>query len=106
MITVNVTLRDGQERMLQGKPGRSVMEVIRDSGVDELMAICGGCCSCATCHVYVDPQYAAHLPPPGSDETDLLDCSEARTEQSRLSCQLRLDASMDGLKVAIAPEDD
>lgn len=106
MVTVHVTLRDGEERALKGKPGRSVMEVIRDSGVDELMAICGGCCSCATCHVYVDPAFADRLPALGPDENDLLDCSDVRTDRSRLSCQLRIDASFDGLRVAIAPEDD
>jgi 2Fe-2S ferredoxin len=42
-------------------PGRTVMEVIRDAGFDELLALCGGCCSCATCHVYVDPAFADKL---------------------------------------------
>jgi 2Fe-2S ferredoxin len=106
MITVNVTLRDGEERVLKGKPGRTVMEVIRDSGVDELMAICGGGCSCATCHVYVDPDFADRLPALAADENDLLDCSDARTDHSRLSCQLRLNPALEGIRVAIAPEDD
>ncbi len=82
------------------------MEAIRDAGVDELMAICGGGCSCATCHVYVDPEFAARLSPQGSDENDLLDCSDNRKETSRLSCQLRITPDVDGLRVAIAPEDD
>lgn len=105
MIAIHVTLRDGATRELSGRPGRTVMETLRDSGVDELMAICGGCCSCATCHVYVDPAFAALAPAPGPDENDLLDCSDHRTETSRLSCQMRLTPEFDGLRVTIAPED-
>lgn len=106
MVAIHVTLRSGEVRQIQGRPGRSVMEAIRDAGVDELMAICGGGCSCATCHVYVDPEFAALLSPQGSDENDLLDCSDSRKETSRLSCQLRITPDVDGLRVAIAPEDD
>lgn len=105
MIKIHVTLRDGETRELQGRPGLSVMEIIRDSGVDELMAICGGCCSCATCHVYVEPDFAAAMPPQRPDENDLLDCSDHRTDASRLSCQLRVTPEFDGLRVTIAPED-
>ncbi len=105
MVTINVTLRDGETRALQGRPGLTVMETIRDSGVDELMAICGGCCSCATCHVYVAPEFAALMPSQRPDENDLLDCSDHRTEASRLSCQLRLTPEFEGLRVTIAPED-
>jgi 2Fe-2S ferredoxin len=106
MVAIHVTLRSGEVREVRGRPGRSVMEAIRDGGIDELMAICGGCCSCATCHVYVDPDFAAVMPKQGSDEDDLLDCSDSRTETSRLSCQLRVTPEFDGLRVTIAPEDD
>jgi len=81
------------------------MEIIRDAGVDELLALCGGCCSCATCHVYVESGSLLDLPAMGQDENDLLDSSEHRRPTSRLSCQLRFDARFDGLTVAIAPED-
>ena len=81
------------------------MEAMRDAGIDELLALCGGCCSCATCHVYVEPSTAALLPLMSDDENDLLDSSDHRTAQSRLSCQLVLTDAMDGLKVAVAPED-
>ena len=67
------------------------MEVIRDAGIDELLALCGGCCSCATCHVHVDPDFAARLPPMSEDENDLLDSSDDRDETSRLSCQIPFD---------------
>jgi 2Fe-2S ferredoxin len=100
-----VVTREGQETTLEGEAGLSVMEVIRDNGIDELLALCGGCCSCATCHVHVDPSFAAKLPAMSEDENDLLDSSDHRNETSRLSCQISLTAELDGLKVTIAPED-
>ncbi|MBB3983050.1 2Fe-2S ferredoxin [Sphingobium fontiphilum] len=100
-----VVNRDGEERAVDGADGLSVMEVIRDNGFDELLALCGGCCSCATCHVYVDPAFAGALPPVSEDESDLLDSSDHRNETSRLSCQIMLSDAVDGLRVTIAPED-
>jgi len=100
-----VVTRDGEESVFDADPGLSVMEVIRDNGVDELLALCGGCCSCATCHVYVDPAFAGILPQMSDDENDLLDSSDHRNERSRLSCQLPMTAELDGLTVTIAPED-
>jgi 2Fe-2S ferredoxin len=100
-----VVTREGEEREIEGESGLSVMEVIRDAGIDELLALCGGCCSCATCHVHVDPAFIGMLPPLGEDENDLLDSSDDRNEYSRLSCQLPFDDSLDGLKVKIAAED-
>ncbi|ATI83041.1 2Fe-2S iron-sulfur cluster-binding protein [Sphingobium yanoikuyae] len=102
LIVVN---RDGAEQTVQGDKGLSVMEVIRDHGFDELLALCGGCCSCATCHVYVDPAFADALPAMSEDENDLLDSSDHRNETSRLSCQVVLSDALDGLRVTIAPED-
>ena len=81
------------------------MEMVRDAGFDELLALCGGCCSCATCHIFVDPAFADKLPPMSDDENDLLDSSDHRKETSRLSCQLAFTPALDGLKVEIAPED-
>ncbi|GLI96881.1 2Fe-2S iron-sulfur cluster-binding protein [Sphingobium sp. BS19] len=102
LIVVN---RAGEEKSVEGDTGLSVMEVIRDNGFDELLALCGGCCSCATCHVYVDPAFEAALPALSEDEDDLLDSSDHRNETSRLSCQLVLTDALEGLKVTIAPED-
>ncbi|RYD58052.1 MAG: 2Fe-2S iron-sulfur cluster binding domain-containing protein, partial [Sphingomonadales bacterium] len=78
---------------------------IRENGFDELLALCGGCCSCATCHVHVDPEFAAKLPPLSEDEDDLLESSSGRDERSRLSCQLPFTDALDGLRVTIAEED-
>ena len=100
-----VVTREGQESVVEGDAGLSVMEVIRDNGFDELMALCGGCCSCATCHVFVDPAFADQLPPMSEDENDLLDSSDHRNDSSRLSCQIPFSAALDGLRVTIAPED-
>jgi 2Fe-2S ferredoxin len=105
MPQLTVTTREGEERTLEFPLGMTVMEVIRDAGIHELMALCGGSCSCATCHVYVDPQFAAALAPISTDENDLLDGSNHRKESSRLSCQIKLSPQLDGLHVTIAPED-
>jgi ferredoxin, 2Fe-2S len=100
-----VVTRNGEEREVMGDAGLSVMEVIRDNGFDELLALCGGCCSCATCHVHVDPDFADKLPPMGEDENDLLDSSSDRDDHSRLSCQIQFTSALDGLRVRIAEED-
>jgi Ferredoxin len=105
MVTIRVTDRAGQEKAVDGQEGLSIMEVIRENGFDDLLALCGGCCSCATCHVHVAPEYLSLLPPMSDDESDLLDSSDHRIDGSRLSCQLRCTASLDGLRVTIAPED-
>jgi len=95
----------GSEREIDVANGISVMEAIRDNGFDELLALCGGCCSCATCHVYVDPAFSGKLPAISEDENDLLDSSDHRNDSSRLSCQLHVSDAVDGLRVTIAPED-
>ena len=100
-----VVTREGEEREVMGESGLSVMEVIRENGFDELLALCGGCCSCATCHVHVDPEFAAKLPPMSEDENDLLDSSASRDDYSRLSCQIQFSDALDGMKVTIADED-
>jgi 2Fe-2S ferredoxin len=81
------------------------MEIIRDAGFDELLALCGGCCSCATCHIHVDAAFAASSPAMSEDENDLLDSSSHRNTESRLSCQIPFSAALDGLRVTIAEED-
>jgi 2Fe-2S ferredoxin len=105
MPSLNIVTRDGTERTVEARAGWSVMENIRDNGFDELLALCGGCCSCATCHVHVDPSWFGRLKPRGADEDDLLDTSDHRVETSRLSCQILFSDELDGLRVTIAPED-
>lgn len=104
MTSLIVVDRSGQEHLLEAMDGRSIMEIVRDSGIDELLALCGGCCSCATCHVYVD-EGRASFPPLSDDENDLLDSSSQRTATSRLSCQLIVKGAVAPIKVSIAPAD-
>jgi ferredoxin, 2Fe-2S len=105
MPQLTVVTREGQERTVSAGDGLSLMEAIRDNGFDELLALCGGCCSCATCHVHVDPAFLDKLPPMSLDEDDLLDSSSDRDETSRLSCQVPFTAALDGIRVRIAEED-
>jgi 2Fe-2S ferredoxin len=100
-----VVTRAGEESVVDVADGLTVMEAIRDNGFDELLALCGGCCSCATCHVPVDPAFKDRLPPMSEDEDDLLESSDHRDENSRLGCQVPFTADLDGLKVTIAQED-
>jgi 2Fe-2S ferredoxin len=100
-----VTTRTGETREVEVSSGLTVMEAIRDNGFDELLALCGGCCSCATCHVHVDPEFLPLLPAMSADEDDLLDSSDDRNETSRLSCQIPFTDDLDGLRVRIAEED-
>jgi ferredoxin, 2Fe-2S len=105
MVRVTVSTRDGEERTLEGQPNRTLMETIREHGMDELLAICGGCCSCATCHVYVDEAWAQRLPPMSLDEDGMLEGNSYRKPTSRLSCQIRISEALEGLRVEIAPEE-
>jgi 2Fe-2S ferredoxin len=105
MPNLIVVTREGEENVVEASSGLSVMELIRDAGIDELLALCGGCCSCATCHVHVDPEWAEKLPKMSADEDDLLDSSDHRVANSRLSCQIPFEPALDGMRVTIAPED-
>lgn len=105
MVSLTVTNREGDEKRLTIEPGFTIMEALRDAGMDELLAVCGGCCSCATCYVYIDEAYADRLPAMCEDEDVLLDGSDHRRPASRLACQIALSDELNGLAVSIAPED-
>ncbi len=102
MITITVTDREGQEHELQARPDNFLMEVLRDHDWG-VAAICGGMCSCATCHVWLDDQWLERFPPKDMDEEDLLEDLDHRQPNSRLSCQLLVQPQHDGLKVNLAP---
>ncbi|MGB8364443.1 MAG: 2Fe-2S iron-sulfur cluster-binding protein [Rhizomicrobium sp.] len=104
MPHIFVTRRDGTVREVDATTSRTLMEVLRDEGF-EIQALCGGCCSCATCHVYVDPAFADWVTPMAEDEDMLLEASDLRKPESRLSCQIVVDEKMEGLKLTIAPEE-
>ncbi len=104
-VSLAVTTRSGEFHQLNSAIGLSLMEVIRDSGVDELLALCGGVLSCATCHVLVDPEHLGKLDPISDDEDDLLSGLAAREPGSRLSCQIRLQSGLNGLAVTLPAEE-
>ena len=105
MPIINVTTRDGRSRAIEGRSGDSLMENLRAGGIEEILALCGGCCSCATCHVFVDEEWLSALPPISDDEDDLLSTSGVRQANSRLSCQIPFGDALDGVAVTVAPED-
>jgi 2Fe-2S ferredoxin len=103
---INITVKDldGLVHEIEAREGDSLMETLREYewGVP---AICGGLCSCGTCHVYLDTAWLDKFPPPDSDEQDLLDAFDSTESNSRLSCQIKIDAAHDGLSLSIAPEE-
>jgi 2Fe-2S ferredoxin len=104
MARMIVVDRDGKEHDIEAKTGLKIMEVLRelDYGV---AAICGGLCSCATCHIFVDDAWTARLPKPQSDELELLrELPDYREASSRLSCQVEFTEALSGIKVTIAPD--
>ena len=104
MLHILVVDRAGEEHQVSATVGYSIMEIIRDGGPDELLALCGGCCSCATCHVHVDSAYRDSLPAMTDDEDELLDGAPDRDESSRLSCQLIFDIELEGIRVRIGAD--
>jgi 2Fe-2S ferredoxin len=103
MAKIHVTDREGRQLDIEAADGLSLMEPLRDVA-DGVEALCGGMCSCSTCHVFVDPQWAARLKVPKDDEMELLQGSECyRPGESRLACQIKVSPELDGLVVTIAP---
>jgi ferredoxin, 2Fe-2S len=103
MATITVIDRDGEEHVIEATLGWSVMEIIREHDLP-VEAACGGCCACATCHVYVEDDWLAKLEPASEEEDRMLDEAYQVQENSRLSCQIPFRAEINGLKVTLAPE--
>jgi len=104
MTTIYVQSRDGHHSKLEAADGVSLMEALRDGGIDELLALCGGCCSCATCHIYLEDGNSEHVKPISEEEDALLDICDHRTQSSRLACQINLNVNVNQLHVTIAPD--
>jgi len=104
MVRILVTSRSGQQRAIDAAVGSNLMEAITSAGFDEMLAICGGSCSCATCHVIVDDADLERVGSPGADEADLLAGSAYVSGRSRLACQILVTTEHNGLSVAVAPE--
>lgn len=102
MVSLRVHTMNGPVLTLKAEKGKRLMEVIRDNN-GPIRAECGGVCACATCHVYVEPEWIARLPSPDENESVLLEVVEEPNERSRLSCQLVITDEMDGMEVWLAP---
>ena len=104
MPQITVTAHDNSTRTIDAAPGLSLMETLRQHGFDDIQAICGGCASCATCHVYIETSGVADALPEMDDMEDaMLDISFVRKDTSRLSCQIMVEDGMPDLDVVIAP---
>ena len=102
-MKIYATDRSGKEHVLEGRDGWTVMEILRDAGLD-VAAECGGACACATCQIYVTDGWFEKLPGRSEAEVDMLDMAIGVEPNSRLSCQLICSPELDGIKVTVAPE--
>jgi 2Fe-2S ferredoxin len=91
----------GQQHTVDAEVGQSLMQVATDNMIPGIIADCGGNCSCATCHVYIDTDWQAHVTPPQQGERDMLDCALYVQENSRLSCQVHVTPEVDGMVVRL-----
>lgn len=101
MPQVTFVSHDGTVTEVQAEPGVSVMQAALDNGVDGIIAECGGACSCATCHCYVDEAWMAKVGEPSEIEKDMLECVLEPKENSRLSCQITVSDELDGIVVNV-----
>ncbi len=92
---------NGTSHTLEAGAGQSVMQVAMSNRVPGIIADCGGSCSCATCHVYVDPEWQGRIPGPSDTEKEMIDCALHVRDNSRLSCQIVVSDAVDGLVVRI-----
>ena len=104
MPTLKITKQSGEKSTLEATSGETLMEALRDNGYDEIEAICGGVCSCSTCHVYIEGDWAKKLGERSEDEFQLVSSTEQFKDNSRLSCQITLTDEMDGLELTIAEQ--
>lgn len=103
MVRFTIETRSGELLEATGRDGSTLMKAIRKAGVEELEAQCGGGCACATCHVFVTLPEGASVPEMSPGESRMLATSRQRGFASRLSCQVRLEAGLEGMRVVIAP---
>ena len=103
MTKIIVKDRQGNVQELSADIGLTLMEIIRDAGMD-IEAACGGCCACATCHLYVDKDWFSKLSAKEDDEESMLDQAFNVKDNSRLGCQIEFNDGLDGIKVELAPE--
>lgn len=92
---------DGHSQPVDVVPGLTLMEAAVQNGIEGIEGDCGGSCNCATCHVWVDAEWLAVLPPPDATETGLVECLDNARPSSRLCCQIKASADMDGMVLHI-----
>lgn len=104
MSDIKVTLVDihGAEQLVSGAEGQSLMSAAIGEGIDGIVGQCGGACSCATCHIYIDDAWRDIVGTPESLEDEMLDFASDRQESSRLSCQIKLTPALNGLRATVA----
>ena len=101
MVKVTFLRPAGDAAELDAAAGNTVMELAVRGGIDEILADCGGALSCATCHVYVAPEWADRVGAPGADEEAMLEFAVDQRENSRLCCQIKLTEDLDGLVIEV-----
>jgi len=102
-MKIRVTDRDGNKHELEGDSNSTLMEILRDAGLD-IEAACGGCCACATCHVYINDKWLEKISSKDEEEESMLDQAFDVRNTSRLSCQISLSEELDGIELELAPE--
>ncbi|MGI9405439.1 MAG: 2Fe-2S iron-sulfur cluster-binding protein [Hyphomicrobiaceae bacterium] len=101
MAKITYIEHNGNEHVVEAEPGMTVMEAAVKNSVPGIEAECGGACACATCHVYVDPAWQEKTGKAEEMEEDMLDFAFEVESNSRLSCQIKVTAEMDGLVVKV-----
>ncbi len=101
MPNIHVTDQDGTTRTLVAEVGQTLMEALRDEAFENIIALCSGCCACATCQIYVSEDWFPKLPTIEEAEDEMLESSETRQPNSRLSCQIEVSDAIDGLELTI-----
>lgn len=102
MVSITIIGRDGRRHDIDAREGESLMHTVREQGIDGIVAECNGNAACATCHIYLDAETAAKLPPPGEHEAEMLDFTAAEARPgSRLSCQVIIRAELAGMTAEI-----
>ena len=102
-MKIKVIDREGNLKTLEGDNNSTLMEIIRDAGLD-IEAACGGCCSCATCHVYVAEKWLNKLNSIEDEEESMLDQTFNVKKNSRLSCQIEYSDDLNGIELTLAPD--
>ena len=102
-MKIRVIDRDGNKHELEGDSNSTLMEILRDADLG-IEAACGGCCACATCHVYINDKWLEKINPKDDDEESMLDQAFDVRNTSRLSCQINLSEELDGIELELAPE--